>query len=389
MLHFSFFYLQDCSTFQSAAFSCQRGLQGGQKTDRNIDNNCKYQGPYSPEWHNLLCYITENNPYLGLFFQNEPSIQNYQKYLDKVKSPKYTYEDTDVHIQQEDVQPYYVFGTGIEVTMNTEDTISGGFLSLPQPVLYGMCVDKIPIRFLEDFSHDCSIILSPEICKTEQYLNSATYLRESDFLDSEPYSGVPQVVSNLTSHQVINASVSYECAQDVTNFIKAEGLNEFPQHLWKSKSTSFGECDHQKVPYYNETSHLCENVVLHVEYNINWKGSTVQEVNANILIGNVPVTLENVDQKYLSKLKGNIYKTKERTHKKSSLRLHLVQQFKVMFHHVGTYNMSNDTLDVVSYNPGNDTEEELGDIISLPNITERSGNPGYQRGKPLLAGYAM
>lgn len=380
------------------AFSCLEGLQGGQRTDRNINNNCKYQGPYSPEWHDLLCFITENNLYLGLFFQNEPSIQNYQKYLDKVPVPQYSYEDTDIHLQEEDSQLYYIFGTGIEVAIHIEDTMSTGFLTLPHPVLNGMCIGHVPVHFLQDVTHDCSMILTPEACITEQYLSAQSYLRNSDSLNSDPYA----VIGNLTDRQVVDAVVSYECVHDVSNFIKVEGLKAFPKILWESDRIPLNECDHQKVPYYNKTSQMCENVVLHVGYYMKWKGASVQEIKANIAIGNVPVSLENINEKYgsgninVEPMKINSYKPKGMTptRRKSlimstSSRLYLIQHFEVKFDHVGINNSSNDTLNIVASNAGNDSSEVPQSLFSSPSITERSGNPGYQQGKPLLAGYAV
>ncbi|XP_047476317.1 tectonic-2-like [Penaeus chinensis] len=389
---------KDCSPFHLAAFSCLEGLQGGQRTDKNIDNNCKYQGPYSPEWHDLLCYITENNPYLGLFFQNLPSIQNYQKYLDKVSVPQYSYEDTDIHLQQEDSQLYYVFGTGIEVAIHLEDTISIGFLTLPHPVLNGVCIDHVPVHFLQDVSHDCSLLLTPELCETEQYFSSQYYLRNSDSVNSDPFT----IIGNLTGQQVVSAEVSYECVQDVSKFIKVEGLRTFPEQLWKSDKIPFNECDHQKVPYYNKTSQMCENVVLHVEYHMKWKGASIQEVQANIVIGNVPVSLEKVSKIYgresmkVEPKKVNSFVAVEQTppRRKSFIMsanssLYLIQHFEVKFYHVGYYNSSNDTLMNITSNSGNDTSEDGQSLFSSPSITERSGNPGYQHGKPLLAGYIV
>lgn len=309
--------------------------------------------------------------------------------------PQYSYEDTDIHLQQEDSQLYYIFGTGIEVAIHLEDKMSIGFLTLPHPVLNGVCIDHVPVHFLQDVSHDCSLLLTPEVCTTEQYLSSQYYLRNSDSLNSEPYT----IIGNLTGQQVVNAEVSYECVQDVSKFIKVEGLKTFPEQLWKSDRIPFSVCDHQKVPFYNKTSQMCENVVLHVEYHMKWKGASIQEVQANIVIGNVPVSLEKVSKIYgreSMKVKpvevnSNVPMEQTPTRRKSftmsaTSRLYLIQHFDVKFYHVGYYNGSNDTLVNITSNLGNDSSEDAQNFSS-PSITERSGNPGYQHGRPILAGY--
>ena len=55
------------------------------------------------------------------------------------------------------------------------------------------------------------------------------------------------------------------------------------------------------VPYYDETSQLCHNAVLQVNYNFTWAGTKLLLLNATLILGNVPlevVRTEMVEMEY-------------------------------------------------------------------------------------------
>ncbi|XP_042218474.1 tectonic-2-like isoform X2 [Homarus americanus] len=394
---------KDCSSFDTTTFSCLEGLDGGQATDKTVDNNCKYQGPYSPEWHNFLCFLTENNPYLGLFYKPEPSVQIY--FL-RVQRPVYSYEDTIPHNQDQEYHPYYILGSSVETLIMANDTIAEGVLSLPQQVLNGICIKTIPIYFLEDFSHECPLPLSPEICKTEPLLSTASYLQNAEKIIRDPFKGFPQVISNLTTLQTVNASVEYKCLQDTKQFIKVQGVNKvvpkLPNHFWGTdKENTAVECDGINIPFYNDVSQMCENVVLSVEYNIGWRGPSISEVHAKIKVGNVAVSLDGLYGNYLSDFDRKLlqdkhvfskpeyasYKTMKFVPSASS-KLSLLQHFVINFHHVKPSDISNSTSELM-VSLDNQDADVVEDLEYSPNISERSGNPGYKLGKPIISGYIM
>lgn len=397
-----FFSLQDCSSHDTTAFSCLGGLDGGYLTEKILDNNCKYQGPYSPEWHDFLCFIIENNPYLGLFYKYEASIRDFQTYLSQIRSPKYSYEDRASRIQDQESLPYYILGSNVETIILTNNTEVQGILSLPQQVLNGICINTLPIHFLENFSHMCSLVLSPEACKKNSLLSSASYLQNSDKISPEPYNGFPQVIGNLTSSQVVSTLVEYECFQDTKKFIKVQGLNAFlqklPSDFGKTKEHKAKECDGNRLPFYNETSQMCENVVLSVEYSMRWRGPSISEVYAKIILGNVAVSIEglygkeyNRDALVEGRTENNFEYTRHRrkyTASPAKVRLSLLQHFKICFHHMGNSNTSNDTMESVLTDDGSNMDF-TENFEHYPSFSERSGNPGYELGKPILGGYAV
>ncbi|XP_069173381.1 tectonic-2 isoform X2 [Procambarus clarkii] len=396
---------KDCSLRDKKSFTCLEGLNGGHSTDKILDNNCKYQGPYSPEWHDFLCFVTENNPYLGLFYKPEPSIQDFQKYLSRVKSDAYSYRHTTAHPQDQERFPYYVLGSSVETAILTNFTIFKNILSLPQQILNGLCVKTIPIHFLEDFAHVCSLAVSPEVCKTEPLLSAATFLHKADGIIRDPYVGHLHVIGNLAALQMADVFVEYECLWDTNNFIKVQGLNKFvnkgSSQFWTERYNS-ETCSGNNVPFYNETSQMCENVVLSVEYNIGWRGPSIVEVHAKVTLGDVAVTFERLLGKYsseidresflykntVSKLESALSKRRKFITPSRSLKLSLLQHFSASFYHMGSSSTSNETtelfrkLDSNKINITDDFEYES-------RISERSGNPGYEVGKPVIGGYAM
>lgn len=409
---------KDCSSHDTAAFSCLEGLGGGHTTDKILDNNCKYRGPYSPEWHDFLCFIKENNPYLGLFYKAEASIRDFQKYLSRIKSPKYSYEDSASVVQDQESHPYYILGSNVEIAILTNDTVIKGVLSLPQQVLHGICINTMPIHFLENFSHKCPVVLSPEACKKESLLSSTSYLQEADEVNPYPYSIYPQVIGNLTNLQVVSTSVEYECLQDSRKFIKVQGLNRIPQELpsdFRETDEEYitKDCDANRLPFYNETSHMCENVVLSVEYSMGWRGPFISQVHAKIILGDVAVSLEglyskeyNRDSLHKENIK-NVFEYPQHRRKYVALsanhRLSLLQHFTLRFHHLGYSNTSDGAMESAL----NDSDSNMVDLLEsalsgddnnlvtnenfgyFPSLYERSGNPGYEPGKPVLGGYAV
>nr|XP_053647141.1 tectonic-2-like [Cherax quadricarinatus] len=397
---------KDCSSFDKTSFSCLQGLDGGQSTDKIVDNNCKYEKPYSPEWHDFLCFITENNPYLGLFYKPEPSLHDFKKYLSRLKSHTYSYEDTTTRTQDQQQDPYYVFGSHVETVILTNNSVVRSILSLPQQILNGLCVNIIPIHFLEDFSYECSLALSSEVCTSESRLSAATYLQKANGIVRDPYEGFPQVIGNLTNLQIINVSVEYTCLQDTYKFIKLQGFSifaqGFPSQVGKKKEYESEECNENDIPFYNETSQMCENVVLSVEYNIGWRGPSISEVNAKIMIGTVPVSFEGLHLKYFSEfqreslldentvMKNKIVRntTRKFMAPSASSKLSLLQHFTTSFHHMGSSHTLNDTAEL----PFKSDESEMNiteEFEYLPSLSERSGNPGYEVGKPIIGGYVV
>ncbi|XP_066983553.1 tectonic-2-like [Macrobrachium rosenbergii] len=389
---------KDCSEIDKDIFTCLEGIEGGQQSPQDFDYSCNYLGPYSPEWHSLLCYITNNNPYLGLFFKNENVIQEFQKYSTRVRAPKYSFETSILQVEDSPFHFHYKAQASVETLFQSNSGIFRSPLFLPQPVLHGICVNTIPIHFLKNFKHQCSTMLSERECESNPMLSSELYLQENAEGKTD---NIISVISDLNTLEVVSASVKYLCLKNSLKFIKVNGLSktasEFMRKRWDTMEEYFDECQVKNKPLYNSTTHMCENVVLSVDYSFAWKGTKITEVNVEIILGDIPISLDSIHQNYLQQLeKTTIYggydiKGSLIGHKQPYIGL--LQNFETNFNYVWPAIISNETSSNLTFNNESFSQEEIDSqyvsITKVENITERSGNPGYDIGRPLLAGYVV
>ncbi|KAK7075605.1 hypothetical protein SK128_004068, partial [Halocaridina rubra] len=211
---------QDCSDYDMESFTCLVGLNGGQQTLQELDYICNFMGPYSPHWHKTLCYIKNNNPFLGLFFRNEPIICNFQLYIARLSNLKYSYEDlgtTDLGLTY---HSYYVQSSALETLLSVNNEIFRSVLTLPQQFGDGMCVISAPVLFLEEFKHTCPLELSPVVCESHPILQVGSYLQENVQEDFDTDNYILAVINDLTTLKTVNTSVTYKCIDDSKKFIK-------------------------------------------------------------------------------------------------------------------------------------------------------------------------
>lgn len=323
--------------------------------------------------------MKKNSPILGLVYPTLQTIRDFQKYLIVVRQQHYSYKKKAVHIPDQEYQPHYVVGAQVLVGGDLGGPVVHGALQLPQPVLEGFCVDTFPVHFLEDFSHECLVIMSPEKCESQVSLSVANYLQPVDETTSDQPSGPSQVIGNLSSLKLVNASVQYQWLEDITGFIKVQGIS-IPTSQSQSNSVDMkGDI----LPYFDEAESQCHNVVLAVEYHLSWEGPVIVDISATIMMGNVPVFPEPKKDTCATISEQNLSCTSPSASAPQPLPLSampqvfLMQRYMIQFHHSPSANRSSNNSDFTS------EEGEIGE----PSIPERSGNPGYLSHRPLLAGY--
>lgn len=368
---------EDCDTFPMNTPSCPSSVIEAQAKESVSPHACKYFGLFSPEWHSFFCPVKENSPILGLFYPPEQAIRDFQKYLTVVGQEHYSYQEEAVHISDLEHWPHYALGAHVLVGEDLGGPVVRGALQLPQPVLEGFCVDTFPVHFLEDFSHECPVIMSPGKCESEASLSVASYLQPSDGTTTDQPAGLSQVIGNLSSLNFVNASVQYQWLEDITGFIKVQGVN-IPTLLAQS---SAADLEGDILPYLDEATDQCHNVVLAVEYHLAWEGPAIVNIAATITLGSVPVFPEPKEDACTTFEEQNptcvIPPAPWPLPLSATPQVFLIQHFKVQFHHSPTTNASGDASD---FTP---EEAEMGKL----SIPERSGNPGYLLHRPLLAGY--
>ncbi|KAK4320019.1 hypothetical protein Pmani_009088 [Petrolisthes manimaculis] len=417
---------EDCSTYEREAVSCSEDVPATMLPHQS----CQYQGPYSSEWQDFLCVVSEKSPYLGLFFPHVPHIRNIQTYLGKISQVESSFEDTIPHFPDPIFHDYYLLGSPVATIWPSSESEYRSVLSLPQQLLNGVCVSTIPIYFLKEFSVKCPLQLSPAVCEKEKLLRVTTYLHDSDTILSDPYLEGTQVIANLKNLNTVNTSVIYKCIQsDTAGFVKLQHpyKSRHKQNLdfWKEsefsarsdmKTSSDRECEGYFHLHYNSQSEVCENVVLGVEYRFDWRGPSITRVEAIITIGNIPVLIKpsitmNTNKPSLVRDQFRWKRDLKFPTSFASSRLSLIQHFSVSFQHMGSQDnashislqdsdMENDEVNVSH----NNTEEsdiihewnamevnltQTGDDLGLEDVREKSGNPGYQLDKPLITGYMM
>ena len=108
--------------------------------------------------------------------------------------------------------------------------------------------------------------------------------------------------------------------------------------------------------------------MLEVHYTLGWSGNKILSVEADVLMGNL-----SLPEDLLATIPGNVY-TKRREIVPSRQRFHtLTQHFTTTFKHISTEN------DVDSAK-----EEKMHSANGVNEPVLKSGNPGYNKGKPLL-----
>lgn len=344
-------------------------------------HTCKYFGPFVPEWRSFFCPLKENTPYLGLFYPPHQIIRDFQKLTVKVKQPYYSYKAEGVRAAQQDFHHHYVHREQVVVGQDVGGAVVQAPLLLPQPVLGGVCVDTFPVQFLEDLSHKCSIIMTPERCESEAALSVASYLQPSHSADSSSPSGLWQVIGNLTSLGLLNASVQYEWMKDVTSFIRLQGRGT------PTAARTLGippNIDGSTVPYFDVDSSWCNNVVLSVEYHLMWEGPAIIDIAATITLGNIPVSPEDEDAACSftenSPACSPTPPTPRLPPHSTTPQLTLLQHFMVTFHHIGTSSNASGNASDLAWQ---------ADDVGVPSLSERSGSAGYLTARPLLAGFVM
>ncbi|XP_019130650.2 tectonic-2 [Larimichthys crocea] len=264
---------KDCSPEELKLFvsDCLPGPFGGHVSPAP-EYQCSVQSSKnSPDWFPFLCVNspTENNPYLGLFYQGKtitskpgPSFQR-----TALSAP----EPVDVYIE----------GSPI-LTLNDQ------YFTIPQKVL-GRCVNSAPVAFLKNFQVECVTLLRS--CPTGPPLQSLpTDLRL-------------KVKNGLGGD--VTVDVIDEEAIDLGLFI--------------SSSDAVASSDESLV---------CDNVTVALDYKVYWRGNGITNITLTRTVGTI--TLNNSGA--------------------------LITRYSAMFLN--------------------------GEFMGESN----SGNPGYQVGRPVIAG---
>ena len=338
--------------------TCTPGLPGGFDDGKIVDRNCTRDAAFSTahllrsmsgDEHALLCVSDHHSSFLGRYYEDVRVVKS-GPVLDfrfKSFSDAQTNYERDVQsagVVADESKEAYEYGESVRTVYDQELGITGK-LHLPANGFgSGACIAS-PIKFLVPFSSSCQVDLrQDDICSggNGSFLDYLLYLKPASHGKS-----YPSVKAALNASNSAKVKLKYFTSQAAYKYIKTSGRNsnltpkrvdiapEIMNNLIQNSPEFFG--DERKGGsldlFYDALRDVCANVILEVHYIFRWSGNQIDQVEANIILGNV--TMES-------------HSEEKRT---------VTQLFSAEFKH-----------------------------SSDRGQKKRPGNPGYEMGRPLISG---
>ena len=369
------FSLKDCSDFEDESANCIPGFFGGATSERPFEFSCQASWPDARDWQPFLCVAINNSPFTGYFYNlTSPSLAqdsaSFNSLARNKKRESFTFMESEER-RTTISSGLYTVGTSVKTAANAEDVnyvrATVGVLSLPQTVFNGLCSQDVPVRFLEQVSSRCVLELEESLCNSQSPWSALNYLmpiqlnRRTCVL---PPSVLAQGRLNETGGppELATTDVRYYCT-DIAAFVSA-AAQEAENSLTNNSSSLFESSAQERAdptrcafddgetlppaPVFNKTTRLCSNVVVKVEYEFEWRDRRIDAVKARVTLGNVQIPAVKTNTGLVTST--DAINT-------------LSQSFSVNFTHSPLLNSSN--------------------VREAP--FQRSGNPGYLLGRPVLS----
>lgn len=375
---------QDCSLEQKSSFSCTRGLEDGQKTERLTEENCKHRlsdGPHS-EWVYLFCYVIENTPYLGQYFVTQKKVDTLEAFSDSLvyKKDYFDFKRRTVHEESNNnVFAYYKYGSLIKMVDLKNEGVLGSrprHLEMPANVLYPngrVCIDSIPVRFLVNREAHCVRAISRNLCEkaVNSPLSAKSHIIADSVINTSSVSGFLPVAMDSLGQNSIQMEQKFLCFNNGTDYVvfssKVFGpnLRNIPLNSEVlvsdlSLSKCSGSVEDILKTSYDEKEEVCRNVLISVSYEFIWKGTDILNLTATYILADVIMktnTYGSTTDSIIMPKNGAV----------SQMEIYLSQHFVAKFKHYKS----------VKVLSGNVSDEE--------DTATYSQNPGYKVGHPVLA----
>lgn len=355
---------QDCGEFESGSSICISGFFGGATSERPFEFSCQASWPDSKTWHPFLCVTIDNSPLTGYFFNfTSPSIALDSATFNTLAGTKnrepFSFEERD-QSQTTISGGLYTAGSTIKTAATAADAnyagATLGVLSLPQIVFNRLCSQTAPVRFLKEFSSRCVLELDETLCNSQSPWSALNYLMPLGL--SRPACSLPPAVLARAPPELASSEVLYYCG-DISPYVtmttgsmtsNSSSLFDGPSmEIPMLQRCAFDDGETlPPSPTFDRTSRTCSNVVVKVEYEFKWRERQVDAVTAKITLG--IVQLPSLQPKSGLATSDSFANT-------------LGQIFSVKFLHSPRLNAST--------------------ISQIP--FQRSGNPGYVRGLPVVS----
>ncbi|XP_048768983.2 tectonic-2-like isoform X2 [Ostrea edulis] len=315
----------DCTTSDRSSFrGCISGLLGGQAASYP-EYYCKSSHPQKEDWFPLMCVEREYNALIGFYYAGSSTISNIEALNNKLASGSfysYRYPTTSSANQADTPYKTGVSVGSIKPSVNSGDPMRVGTVTLPQRILSGQCLTTAPVRYLMDQQSDCTFTLTRDMCNSASVFSTLFYIQSSStigpscpnafsiqgspsdttatetdvkYFCTSDFSGyVKDINSNIpdvTTSTLFNFTLPTDesCLDVCGNYICEENVIVDTAETTRGTRCAFDDgttCP--PVPTINGAT--CENVVLDVKYEFEWKGSRIVRLNATVLLGNVPLS---------------------------------------------------------------------------------------------------
>lgn len=265
----------------------------------------------------------------------------------------------------EDQEPLYSdYKVGLTVKTRVNSSNKLGRLYLPTNVHGGACINTLPLRFLVNHDSKCVRSISRELCNQSSF-SAMSYLVASS---EDKVSVFPQIQMDNEGRNATSTFVKYICKKNGFSYIT------FSKNIFDSVSDSAQhsigvtaenkECDSTHLfTSFNSSTGVCENVIVSVMYDFLWFERELTFLNATYTLADVPVTpssfILNSNGQY--KLNARFSSPVKENKDDNDIKFFVSQHFKATFTHQSVANES-----------------------SFPLFQHRSGNPGYEFGKPVF-----
>ena len=408
---------EDCTEDDLALFTwCIPGFYGGQEGE---DERYKCSSQYfnKPDWTPFMCVEFENSGYLGLYRQPINATRDDESYRALVNEfPTYSFEEDSNRFDDSSPEardPYvegFAIKTGIrsQISESSVDTSNYFRLTLPQRTWNGKCVTPAPVRYLVDSENDCTQELKENMCSEFTRLSARMYAQSGGLWENQ---ASPQVLQENAQATITYTNTNYYCLTDdeVLDYLgktitRKEVFAKDQAYYFNENPDNFTDCnfnaqtgayicgdltfepdDNETVSYTRcpwddgftqapapdlDTSaniSVCNNSVVDVLYSFTWKGSEIEQLEATVFLGNLPLEVEKTELIVIDHVVGG--QTETLTYNVTNIYpTQLTQKFQVEW----THNLNESIYE-------NDEERST-------EVYKRSGQPGYDFNLPIFSG---
>lgn len=209
----------------------------------------------------ILCYETENSPFLGLYYTEDEILKR-----KLVETKIEIFSPSRYFTSFKPVKPLgnkYKYGVPLRFNEN------GNVVNLPSDVLgKGYCDHHLPIRFLVGSDSVCMSEISPEQCVGNPRFQLETYFKEN-----RNGLKLPDIFSGAGAP--VSSNMTVQCGHDIfeiDDFAVVNDILEECGNMTKIRRTEF-----------DVVRQVCEHVVTQVEYHFTWHENSI--VALDILVG--------------------------------------------------------------------------------------------------------